>query len=229
MKVSVIFLFAAVAPSIVAALQSPYLTQLGGQQRAIAITPTTPTTAETYTASGAYATQATAFAAAVTTPLASQQELIRLWSDQVSVELAASQLYLSASIWCRGRDLDGMAGWMLEESGEEREHGLAILEMAMKKNFPVQLNELSKPRSEWSSVVQVWEDILHAEKSNTHNLLKLAAVADQCGDYACKAFLGPFHMEQLDAEDKVGGLLNKVRQGLVMEVDHQLAMEDDEH
>ena len=42
-------------------------------------------------------------------------ELLDLWSSQVSVELAASQLYLSASIWFRGREMNGMAAWMLDE------------------------------------------------------------------------------------------------------------------
>ena len=42
------------------------------------------------------------------------QKLLSLWSDQVSVELAASQLYLSASIWFNDRDLKGMSAVCLD-------------------------------------------------------------------------------------------------------------------
>lgn len=172
------------------------------------------------------------------TPMTSEttpsHELLDLWSNQVSVELSASQLYLSASIWFRAREMDGMAAWMLDESGEERGHGLQILEFAMKKNFPVVLQPLDAPRSDWSHPVQVWEDILNAEQTNTQNLLRLAAIADQCGDYTAKAFLDPFHIEQLEAEDKVSAILAKVRVAddrMLMQLDMELGKdaEDEDH
>jgi len=126
--------------------------------------------------------------------------------------------------------MDGMAAWMLEESGEERGHGLAILEFAMKKGFPVELNELPVPRKDWPAPVEVWEDILNAEQINTQNLLRLAAAADQCGDYGCMAFLNPFHVEQIEAEDKVRAILNKLREApeLLRQLDFELGKEAEE-
>ena len=212
-----ITLLASCLPVLATALQSPYLSQLNGGARATWAPP-----------NGAVATAPSHTGGGVPAPSA---ELLELWSNQVSVELSASQLYLSASIWFRAREMDGMAAWMLEESGEERGHGLQILEFAMKKGFPVNLKPLDAPRSDWQNAVQVWQDILQAERTNTQNLLKLAAVADQCGDYAAKAFLGPFHMEQLEAEDKVSAILAKVRvadDALMMQLDTELGMEADE-
>lgn len=193
-------LLTTVAPALTAALQSPYLSQLSLTNGAVR--PAASSFAPVETPELVHALDQ-----AVGSSASSPQELVNLWSNQVSVELQASQLYLSASIWFRARDLDGMAAWMLGESGEERGHGLAILEFAMKRHFPVTLKQLDAPRNDWTSPVQVWEDILHAEKTNTQNLLKLAAVADKCGDYSAVAFLNPFHTEQLHAEDKVGGIL----------------------
>lgn len=159
--------------------------------------------------------------------------LRQLWSDQVSVELAASQLYLSASIWFRTRDMPGMAAWMLDESAEERGHGLAILEFAMKKKgtFPVVLQPLHAPRNDWDTPAQVWQSILEAEQTNTRNLLNLAAVAHECGDHAAVAFLGPFHLEQLDAEDKVGNILSTVQSAtpqLMTRLDYELGKQAEE-
>lgn len=161
------------------------------------------------------------------------QQLIQLWSDQVSVELSASQLYLSASIWFRERGMNGMSAWMLDESGEERGHGLAILEFGHKCQFPIRLQQLAEPKFyDWQTPQDVWEDILLAEQTNTQNLLRLAKVAEQCQEYACMAFLDPFHIEQLDAEDKVGGILAKVKGGVnLSDLDLQLGIEaeDEDH
>lgn len=160
------------------------------------------------------------------------EELLSLWSSQVSVELSASQLYLSASIWFRNLGYDGMAAWMLEESDEERGHGLAILEFAMKKDFPVVLEPLEAPKNDWQTPEEVWESILLAEQTNTQNLLRLADAANKCGDFAAVAFLNPFHMEQLDAEHKVGGILNNVRGAsaeFLKQLDIELGEEEDGH
>ena len=119
---------------------------------------------------------------------------------------------------------------MLEESGEERGHGLAILDFAKKKKFPVNLKTLDAPKSDWQTPDQVWEDILQAEKTNTQNLLRLAAAADECGEYGCMAFLEPFHIEQIEAEEKVGSILVKLKRApdLLVELDHRLGIEAEE-
>lgn len=155
-------------------------------------------------------------------------QLLELISKQVSVELMASQAYMSASIWFRSRDLDGMAAWMLEESDEERGHGKQILEFAMKSHFPVKLQPLDAPQSEWETPEQVWETILGLEENNTKNLLAIAGAANECQQYGVMAFLNPFHVEQIEAEDKVGGILARVRNAsgsFLRELDHQLGLE----
>jgi len=234
-------LLSTLLPTVTTALQSPYLAQLNGGYGTYNGATTNGVNGINGVNGGAATHHITAPAPSrPMTPSASSssssaaalsKELIELWSNQVSVELGASQLYLSASIWFRARNMDGTAAWMLGESGEERGHGLQILEFAMKKHFPVKLNPLMEPRSDWYNAVQVWEDILLAEQTNTQNLLRLAAIADQCGDYAAKAFLNPFHIEQLEAEDKVSGILAKVRvadEQMLMALDHTLGLDADE-
>ena len=123
-----------------------------------------------------------------------------------------------------------MSAWMLEISDEERGHGLDILDFAKKRKFPVVLEQIDAPRNDWQSPVQVWEDIMNAEQTNTQNLLRLADAANRCGEYGCMSFLNPFHEEQIDAEEKVGGILAKVRESpdLLWEIDHALGKEAEE-
>ena len=73
--------------------------------------------------------------AASTSVIGPSEQMLTLISRQVSVELAASQAYMAASIWFRARNMDGMAAWMLDESDEERGHGKEILVSAAQKDY----------------------------------------------------------------------------------------------
>lgn len=164
------------------------------------------------------------------TPFGPSDELLNLFNNQVTQEFSASQLYLSASIWFDRREWEGMASYMRAESAEERGHALACIDFANKRNIPIKLQNLAAPNSEWDSPEEVWQDILKLEQTNTASLLKVAEAANQCQDYAVLAFLNPFHMEQVDAEDKISTIVAKVKDenrtpGLLRQLDHELGME----
>lgn len=158
------------------------------------------------------------------------QELLDLFNTQVTNEMAASQLYLSASIWFDQRDWGGFASYMLAESAEERGHALQLVEFANKRNIPLKLETIPAPNSEWKNPEDVWADILRLEQANTKNLLHVAEAASRCQDYAVLAFLNPFHMEQVESEDKISSIIAKVADenktpGLLRQLDHELGME----
>ena len=128
------------------------------------------------------------------TKLVASEELLDLINSQVTNEFSASHFYLSAAIWCETRDLSGMASYMRAESAEERSHALGIIDYAQKRDFAIELEEFEAPDSDWSSVQDLWENLLRAEEMNTQALLKLADVAVACSDHATTAFLMPYHM-----------------------------------
>lgn len=176
---------------------------------------------------------AAANAASAATPVTMagpSQELLELFNEQVTKEFAASHLYLSASIWFDGRDWEGMAAYMRGESEDERTHALSFIDFANKRNIPLELQPLAAPLSNWDSPEQVWRDALQAEKANTESLLRVAEAANKCQDFAVLAFLNPFHMEQVDSEDKLGTIVAKVNDenktpGLLRQLDHELGQE----
>jgi len=144
----------------------------------------------------------------------------------------ASQVYLSASIWFDNHDWEGMAAYMLAESDEERVHGLGFVAFANKRNIPIELQAIAAPpqTSKWDSPEDVWLSILQLEQTNTRSLLNLAEAANDCNDFAVLAFLNPFHMGQVNEEDKIGSILAKVRDenrtpGLLRSLDAELGSE----
>lgn len=160
------------------------------------------------------------------------EELLNLFNKQVTQEFIASQVYLSASIWFDQNDWEGMAAYMRAESAEERVHGLGFVDFANKRNIPLELQAIPAPVScgAWSSPEDVWQSVLELEQTNTRSLLNLAEAANACHDFAVLAFLNPFHLSQVNEEDKIGSILAKVTDenrtpGLLRSLDGELGGE----
>ena len=130
-------------------------------------------------------------------PRAPSGELLHLFNRQVTNELQASQLYLSASLWCEANDFEGMAAYFRSESEEERGHALSFIDFANKRDIHVDLESLEAPIGRWQSAEEVWHDVLLAEMENTQRLLDLADAAASCRDHAVTTFLMPFHMVRI--------------------------------
>mmetsp|Transcript_10276 Transcript_10276/g.12352 ORF Transcript_10276/g.12352 Transcript_10276/m.12352 type:complete len:217 (-) Transcript_10276:230-880(-) len=154
-------------------------------------------------------------------------ECANLLNSQVTRELEASQLYLSASIWCEQQNLVGMAAYMLSESEEERTHALQVIDFASKRDVTLELEALEAPKFDWDSCLDVWNSLLDAEKANTQSLFKLADAAVECHDHALTGFLLPYHSEQVESEDHLETIISKVQDesltpGLIRQLDTEL-------
>lgn len=155
------------------------------------------------------------------------EKLQQLFNEQITNEFAASALYLSASIWCEGKEFVGMANYMRAESAEEREHGLLLIDFANKRDIPITLQEIPAPESDWDTLEDLWSDLLDCEKANTQALYAVADAAQNCRDHAVLTLLQPMHSEQVDSEGKLKTILAKVHQenltpGLVYQLDTEL-------
>eukprot|EP00550_Attheya_septentrionalis_P009039 CAMPEP_0198283770 /NCGR_PEP_ID=MMETSP1449-20131203/3357_1 /TAXON_ID=420275 /ORGANISM="Attheya septentrionalis, Strain CCMP2084" /LENGTH=177 /DNA_ID=CAMNT_0043980577 /DNA_START=240 /DNA_END=773 /DNA_ORIENTATION=- len=156
-----------------------------------------------------------------------RREVEQLFMEQVTNEFSASQLYLSASIWCDRNDMTGMASYMRAESNEERGHGMTLIDFAMKRDFNLSLQTVPAPESDWEGPEELWEALLDGEKDNTQSLLRLADAAQTCHDHSLLTLLMPYHMEQVNSEDKLKTILAKVRDenktpGLLRQLDTEL-------
>ena len=151
----------------------------------------------------------------------------KLFNSQVTNEMNASQLYLSASIWCNERELTGMASFTLKESEEERAHAIELVDFGLKRDIPISLEALQAPHANWNTPEDLWNDLLEAEKANSQTLYKLADAASSCHDHAVTTFLMPFHSEQVDAVADMKTILAKVKEdsatpGLIRQLDREL-------
>jgi len=152
----------------------------------------------------------------------------QLFNAQITNEMNASQLYLSASVWFSEQELTGMASFALAEAQEERAHALELVEFGLKRDIAIDLDALPAPHQHWDSIEALWVDLLQAEKDNTAALYQLSDAAWEAQDHAMMTFLQPFHTEQVDAVSNLKSLVTKVREekqapGLIRHLDNELA------
>lgn len=150
-----------------------------------------------------------------------------LFNSQITKEMNASQLYLSASIWFAEQELTGMANYARRESSEERGHAMEMIDFGLKRDYPIDLEPLPAPHAHWPSTEALWIDLLEAEKENSASLYSLADAAHTCQDHALVTFLQSFHTEQVDAVADLKTVVAKVKEegrtpGLIRQLDNEL-------
>jgi len=97
------------------------------------------------------------------------------------------------------------------EVKEEFEHAMRFYHYIIERGEQVQCLVLEAPPSEWSSVVNVFEAVLHHEQDVTKLIHTLVDLALQYKDDATHKFLQWFVAEQREEEFSAGQVLKKTK------------------
>lgn len=130
---------------------------------------------------------------------------------QINKELYSAYLYLSMAAWCESVSLSGFANWMTVQGQEEVSHAQKIFGYLNERGGRVLLQPIDGPRTEWGSVLEVFEEVLEHEQFVTgliHGLVKLARSED---DYASETFLHWFVTEQVEEEASATAVVEKLK------------------
>merc|ERR1712002_387897 len=91
-----------------------------------------------------------------------------LINKQINMEMYASYVYLSTASYFARDDiaLHGFAGHFRTESGEERAHGMKLMDYQNQRGGKVVFQDIAKPSSmEWGSPLDAMEAALELEKT----------------------------------------------------------------
>merc|ERR1712215_318752 len=111
----------------------------------------------------------------------------------------------------RSRDhqaLHGFAKFFEKSSGEEREHGMKLMEYQSQRGGRVVFQGIAKPSSmEWGTPLHAMEAALELEKTVNQSLLDLHKASDDKGDaHLCDYLEGEFLTEQVDGIKEIGDM-----------------------
>jgi len=124
-------------------------------------------------------------------------------NEQIKKEFESAYLYLSMSAFFESLSLEGMAQWMKVQAKEEIEHGMRIFEHLKDRGERIELFEISKPKKEWKSPLEAFEEAYEHEKYITKSIDKVIEVARAEEDNATLVMLQWFVNEQIEEEASV--------------------------
>ncbi|MDP3442176.1 MAG: ferritin, partial [Ignavibacteria bacterium] len=119
-------------------------------------------------------------------------------NDQINAELYSSYLYLSMASFFESQSWLGFAKWMELQAAEEYAHGMKFYKHINEMGGRAELQAIEKPKAEWSSLVQVFEEAHKHELYITERINNLVEVAAAEKDHATGIFLQWFVTEQVE-------------------------------
>jgi ferritin len=133
--------------------------------------------------------------------------------NQIMVEEHSSRLYLAMASLCDANGYPGAAAFLYHHSDEERMHQTKLMKYLNGKGGNAELPALEKPRVSFTTLRQMFEEILKHEGFVTKSINELYELALKEKDYATGQFLLWYIEEQAEEEGLFGGILDKFRLG----------------
>ena len=121
-------------------------------------------------------------------------------NNQINEEFYSSYLYLSMSAYFESKDLQGFAQWFRLQADEEYAHAMKMFDYVYQIGGEVKLMQISGPKTNWKSFLQVFQDTFKHEQKVTKNINALLELSYTEKDHATVNFLQWFVSEQVEEE-----------------------------
>ncbi|QWX83924.1 ferritin [Cellulophaga sp. HaHaR_3_176] len=131
-------------------------------------------------------------------------------NDQIKIEAESSQIYLAMACWAEVKGLEGVAGFMYDQSQEERDHMLKLVKFINERGGHAQISELSAPNVTFSSFKEMFEKLFEHEVFVSGSINELVHISLQEKDYATHNFLQWYVAEQIEEEAMARTILDKI-------------------
>lgn len=132
-------------------------------------------------------------------------------NDQIKHELYSAYLYLSMSAHCESANLGGAARWLKMQAQEEQEHALKFYEYVHDRGGKVVLQAIPQPQTEFTSLLDVFEQVQEHEAKVTGLINRLYEMALKENDYALQVMLQWFVNEQVEEEKNAAQIVDSLR------------------
>jgi len=149
-------------------------------------------------------------------------------NKQIAAESYSAFLYLSMAAYCETNNFKGMANWLKIQYQEELTHALKFYQFVLDRGGIVELQQLDKPDTNFSSPFDVFQKTYEHEQKVTGMINDLYELANQEKDYASQELLHWFIKEQVEEEANSSEIANNLEKvgddgnGLLL-IDQQLA------
>merc|ERR1712029_990666 len=144
-----------------------------------------------------------------------REECEALINKQINMELYASYVYLSMSVFFDRDDVahHGFSKFFKKSSDEERDHAELLIKYQNRRGGKVVFQDVAKPTTmEWGSPLEALEAALELEKTVNQSLLDMHKVAGDKGDgHLCDFLESEYLGEQVEGIKAIGDLITKIK------------------
>jgi ferritin len=131
-------------------------------------------------------------------------------NDQLNAEFYSAYVYLSLAAYFESKNLEGLASWMQAQAAEERGHAMKFYGYIHSRGGRVKLSQIDAPETSWDSPLVGFRSALEHEKMITGRINDLVDLANKEKDNASHQFLMWFVAEQVEEEESVGRVVDKL-------------------
>ena len=115
------------------------------------------------------------------------------------------------SAFLASKNLSGFSNWMKVQFEEEQFHALKLYQYILDRGGKIELEKIEKPKTEWTNIVNVFEEVLAHEEKITSLINNLVDLAIQEKDHATVNMLQWFVEEQVEEEANASDLLGQLK------------------
>ena len=139
------------------------------------------------------------------------EKVVKAFNEQVGNELAASNQYVAIAAYFAQQSLPELAKFFYNQATEEREHAMKFVRFLVDVDGKIEIPEIAKPLSGFSSARAAVEASLDWEKTVTQQIYGLVEIVRAEANYIALRFLDWFVNEQLEEVTTMQTLLDLVK------------------
>jgi ferritin len=147
-------------------------------------------------------------------------------NEQINAEIYSGYLYYAMEAYFEDEDLTGFASWMHIQAQEELLHAQKFFDFINERGGRVELDAIEKPKKDWNSPLEAFQDAYEHETKVTDRINKLYDLALKENDHATASFLNWFIDEQVEEEASADEIVNKLER--IGDSGHGIFMLDNE-
>jgi len=132
-------------------------------------------------------------------------------NEQLNFELYSSYLYMSMASALEAMNYKGAAHWMRIQMLEELFHANKFFNYIIDREGRVILQEIKKPKNDWKSMLDAFEDAHKHEKIVTSRICDLVDLALTEKDHVTNSTLQWFVTEQIEEESNGKTIIEKIK------------------
>ncbi|MFA6102498.1 MAG: ferritin [Victivallaceae bacterium] len=132
-------------------------------------------------------------------------------NDQLNFEIYSSYLYMSMVSALEAMNYKGAAHWMRIQAMEELFHANKFFNYIIDREGRAILQEIKKPKTDWKSFLEIFEDAHKHEKIVTSRICNLVDLALTEKDHVTNSTLQWFVTEQIEEESNGKTIIEKIK------------------